>query len=399
MDSRGLAIRECYLSGAWRLSPGRSVLRVNTMKIKSVEVIPYSPPLKKFFGRDVEMGLGVLRGLDFALVRICSDEGLEGVGEICTVFPPTGTALAETVRTYFAPMLIGMDPSCIAQIHARMDALVEGAEPAKAGVDMALHDLVGKSLGVPVATLLGGSVRDHIDLSYSIMFGEPEAMADLAASLVRDGFGTVKVKVGQLGDLDVKALGLIRDAVGPSTTVRVDANMAWSTPKQALRCLQRMRPFDIELAEQPLAHDDLDGMAFVRDHIDLPIMADESCWAPRSVAKVLRANAADVVSVYVAESGGLFRAAQVFALCEAWGIPCAMGSMPENGVGTAAQVHLGMAMPNLRFASDCCGSRYYETDLLTETLPVENGKAFLPTGAGLGVDIDETVLESWRTDR
>lgn len=343
----------------------------------------------------MKLGFGELKNLDYALVRVHTDVGLTGLGEISTVFAPTGTRLCPIATDVIGPHLVGEDPTQIAKAHQLMDAVIERAEPVKAAIDMALFDILGKSLGVPVHALLGGRVREKIPLSFSIMFGSSDEMAGLACELTEQGFSTVKVKVGQGLEKDEDALRAIRAAVGPQMTLRVDANMAWETPKAALASLRRMEPYDIELAEQPLAADDLEGMAFIRKRVDIPIMADESVWSPRSAMGVLQRQAADIVNVYVAEAGGIFRAAQIFAMCEAARIPCAIGSMPETGVGTAAEVHLGVAMANLGFASDCCGSAYFDEDFLKTPLRVENGFAFPPAGPGLGVEIDEEVFQRW----
>ena len=365
------------------------------MRITRIEATPYSPPLRQFFGRSVKLGFGELKNLEFGLVRVHTDEGVVGLGEISNVFAPSGGVQCHIVRDVLAAHLIGENPAHIARIHSLMDLAIDGMEPAKAGIDIALYDIVGKALDVPVHMLLGGQVREAIRLSFSIMFGSAEEMASLAGDLVEDGFKTVKVKVGQGVREDEDAIRAIRAKVGADITIRVDANMAWKTPKEALETLRRIEPFGIELAEQPLVGTDLDGMAFIREHIDIPIMADESVWAPRTAMRVLQRHAADVVSVYVAESGGLFRAAQIFAMCEAAGIPNAIGSMPENGIGTAAEVHLGVAMTNLAVAADCCGSAYYDHDFLNTPLKVEDGLAYPPDGPGLGVELDENIFEGW----
>ena len=365
------------------------------MRITRIEATPYSPPLRRFFGRSVKLGFGELKNLEFGLVRIHTDEGLMGLGEISNVFTPSGGAQCRIVDEVLAPRLIGEDPTHIARIHSLMDAAIDGMEPAKAALDMALYDIVGKSLDVPVHVLLGGQVREHIPLSFSIMFGSADEMAALSGELAADGFKTIKVKVGQGADEDEAAIRAIRAAVGEEVTIRVDANMAWKTPKEAMETLRRIEPFGIELAEQPLVGSDLDGMAFIRERTDIPIMADESVWSPRTAMQVLQRQAADIVSVYVAESGGLFRAAQIFSMCEAAGIPNAIGSMPETGVGTAAEVHLGVAMSNLAVAADCCGSAYYDEDFLKTPLKVEDGFAYPPEGPGLGVEIDEDVFQRW----
>ena len=126
------------------------------MKITRIEAIPYSPPFREFFGGPVKLGFGELKNLKYGLVRVHTGEELVGLGEISSVFAPTGGALCRIANEVLAPHLLGEDPAHIAKAHGLMDAAIEGAEPAKAGIDMALFDLVGKSLGVPVQHIAGG---------------------------------------------------------------------------------------------------------------------------------------------------------------------------------------------------------------------------------------------------
>jgi muconate cycloisomerase len=174
--------------------------------------------------------------------------------------------------------------------------------------------------------------------------------------------------------------------------------MAWATTKEAIATIRRLEDYDIEIVEQPVARHALDAMAELRSMTDQPIMADESVWTPIDAMECIRRDAVDVVSIYVAESGGLLKAAQTFSICEAAGIPCLIGSMPETGIGTAAQIHLGVAMTNLKFDSDVCGVRYFSEDCLTRALKIENGYAYPPEGVGLGIDVDEVILSRWQAD-
>jgi L-alanine-DL-glutamate epimerase-like enolase superfamily enzyme len=261
---------------------------------------------------------------------------------------------------------------------------------------MSLWDIAGKALGTPVYKLLGGMVRERIPLSYSVPWGEPAQMAEFARERVAAGHRTIKVKVGNDAATDIAAVRLVREAIGPGIKLRVDGNMGWPTAKHAIRIIHAMEPCDLELVEQPLAAHDLEGMAEVRRAIGVPLMADESIRNPRSAMAVIRAGAADIANVYVTEAGGLLNAMRIFAMCEAAGLPCMIGSMPEFGIGTAAQIHLGIAVTNLGPDSDTCGVLYHAEDLLTGPLRIENGFSYPPEGPGLGVDIDMAVLERWR---
>ena len=368
------------------------------MKIKSVVAVPISPPPQQFYGRPNRTALGEVVRVDYGVVKIETDEGYSGIGEICTVFTPGGRSLCAQIERYLVPVLLGEDPCQINYLVSAMDEALSGAEPAKAAIDMALFDIVGKALQTPVYNLLGGMVRERVPLSHSITYGSSEEMAKFAVQLAQEGFSTVKVKVGQGLEKDVDAVREIRKAVGPSVRLRVDANMAWATTKEAIATIRRLEDYDIEIVEQPVARHALDAMAELRSMTDQPIMADESVWTPMDAMECIRRDAVDVVSIYVAESGGLLKAAQTFSICEAAGIPCLIGSMPETGIGTAAQIHLGVAMTNLKFDSDVCGVRYFSEDCLTRALKIENGYAYPPEGAGLGIDVDEVILSRWQAD-
>ena len=369
------------------------------MKITAIDTVVVYARWKRQFGAPVTAlgAKGIREGQsEHALVFVRTDEGITGIGEISTLFARRGAALARDVQENLAPALLDQDPRRIALLVQRMDLLLPGSEPAKAGVEMALWDILGKVAGLPVYQLLGGRVRDAVPLSHSIWFADPEKMAEFASARAAEGFRTVKVKVGQGADRDVAAVRLVREALGPGGRLRVDANMAWRTPKEAIAVIRRMQPYDLELVEQPLPARELDGMAEVRRCVDVPIMADESVWNPRDAMEVVRRGAADIVNVYVSESGGLLPAWRTFSLCELAGLPCMIGSMPEMGIGTAAQIHLGVAMTNLGPDSDTCGTVYFETDYLKTPLRIEGGKAYPPEGPGLGVDIDEDRLQAMR---
>jgi L-Ala-D/L-Glu epimerase / N-acetyl-D-glutamate racemase len=366
------------------------------MRITAVRTVVVWGPRRPAYGAATRTALGLAAVSEHAIVFVDTDAGVTGIGEISSVFKRRGRLLAQDVEAVLAPAVIGEDPARIAFLVQKMDRALDGVEEAKAGVEMALWDILGKALDTPVYTLLGGKVRERIPLSYSVPFGEPKAMAEYALERVREGHRTVKVKVGNAPDLDVEAVQRVREAIGPAVWLRVDANMAWSTAKEAIRLIRAMEPWELELVEQPLPPRELDAMAEVRRAIGVPLMVDESIRTPRDAMEVIRRGAADIANVYVTEAGGLLNASRIFTLCEAAGMPCMIGSMPEFGIGTAAQIHLGIAMTNLGPDSDTCGVLYHAEDLLARPLRIEAGWAYPPEGPGLGVEIDMDVLERWR---
>lgn len=363
------------------------------MKITRIETTPVCVSRKRAYGNVTRTALGPADVSEYGIVHVHTDEGIVGVGELASVFARRGTLLCRDVDERFAPALIGRDPLDITNALRVMECRLPDGQLAIAGVEMALWDIAGKALGVPVYVLLGGRMRDRIPLSYSVPYGEPEEMAEFALERAREGFRTIKVKVGQGLERDVEAVRLVREAVGAGHRVRVDANMAMTSAKEAIRFVERIMSVDPELLEQPMPARDLRAMAEIRRSVPLPIMADESVGPPADAMEVIRREAADIINVYVTEAGGIQNAARIFTLAEQGGLACMIGSMPELGIGTAAQIHLGIAMPNLDLDSDTCGSLYQQEDLLATPLRFEDGFACAPEGPGLGVELDPEAFE------
>jgi muconate cycloisomerase len=367
------------------------------VKIRSIEAIPVRALRTKPMIAASSVPLVVS---DFGIVRLRTDDGLEGLGEISMNGGRTGAIQCDDVNRLIAPALIGADARNIRAAIMVMDRALDGSEPAKAGVEMALFDLLGKSLGVPVYQLLGGKVRDRAPVNWGLGFGPPEPSAEEASNYVAQGFRTIKIKVGRPGtDLDVTMISTVRRRVGDAIELKVDANTAYTSPMQAVQEIRRMEEYRLQLVEQPLKGNQLEGMAFVRSHISTPVLADESMWRWQDAYAVARASAADVLNVYVSEAGGLLAAANAFAIGEAAGLPALIGSQCELGIGTAAMAHLAVAMPNLAYESDITGHLRYPVDIICERLDYADGSIRPPDTPGLGVTLNEDILQRWRLDQ
>jgi len=365
------------------------------MKVTAIRTYGVRVPRRRVF----VSALGAHPVSEYGIVLVETDEGIEGIGEISMIWNGGGLFLCETVRQLLAPVVVGLSPFDVVQALKRMDAAVQfsrAANPAKAAVEMALYDIVGKRLNTPVYNLLGGRVRDRILLSISIALGEREQMAREAGGYVERGFKCVKVKVGLDPDADVERVAAVRRAVGPNITVRVDANMGWRSPREAISAIRRMEEYGIHSVEQPLPADHLDGLREVRAAVAVPIMVDESVWGPDDAAQVMAGKAADILNVYVSEAGGLYNAATIFSMTRAGGLTACIGSMPELGVGTAAEVHLATCVAELPHPSDVCGAFYHAGDVIHEELRIEDGFAFPLEGPGLGVTLNRDALNHYR---
>lgn len=362
------------------------------MRITDVKAIPVRIPRRYTF----TSSLGTHACSENAVVQIQTNEGIVGVGEASTIWGRKGRGAADDIERVIGPALIGKDPFCLREVALAMSRLVDRSYPARAAIDMALFDILGKALSTPVYQLLGGKVRDYVTLSHSLSMGGGSQVAQQAQALAAEGYQTLKVKIGLDPEADQETVAAVRRAVGPNLKLRVDANMGWSSPEQAVHEIKQLAPFDLELVEQPLHYGDLDGMRWVRDRVDVPIMADESVWTPEDALRSIRAEAVDVINVYVAEAGGLLPALDIFAIAQAAGVPCLIGSMPEFGIGTAAQAHLALAVHHLPYACDVNGFVYHSDDIIQGSLDLADGKLYPPSGPGLGVSVDWEKVERYR---
>jgi muconate cycloisomerase len=213
------------------------------------------------------------------------------------------------------------------------------------------------------------------------------------------GLKALKVKVGMDPDGDLARVRAVREAVGPSFRVGVDANGGWS-PRVAIQTIRRMvDESNIYFAEQPVAPVDVQWMADVRRSVPVPVMADESCYSLQDAMALARAGAADVLSIYVGKGGGIGPARKIASVAEAAGLTCTVGSNLELGIASAAMAHLAMATPGVgaeEFPCDILGPLAYEHDLLQQSLDVRDGSVAAPDKPGLGVEIDESMLARYR---
>ncbi len=348
------------------------------------------------------------------IIKLTTDEGVEGWGEtpaLATWGGPHGMYYGETaepvghiVRDYLLPSLEEIDPRNIAACHSAMDRAVKGHPYAKAGIDIALYDIAGKAAGVPIYQLLGGKRRDSIEICHSLGIMENDRAVEEARVAVSEGIGTIKCKTGLDPDRDVRLVEQLREAVGPSIGIRVDANEGYATPHLAAQVTKRMQAFDLLFHEQPVAG--FEGLAAVARLVDVPVMADESAWTPADVLSLRDLRAASIISLYVTKPGGLYRALQVSNVARACGISMDIGGSIEMGIGVAANLHLGVAVEGLQWASVCPvpnpGGRagvemagiYYLDDIIAEPLHYEDGRLHVPDGPGLGIQVDEARLAS-----
>jgi L-alanine-DL-glutamate epimerase-like enolase superfamily enzyme len=371
------------------------------MKITDIETIPVVVPISP--DRMIVGAHGPHDRSPFLLVRVHTDEGLTGLGEVsCT--PRWSGEDSETARhvceRYLKPCLAGQDPTDVIRLTDLISEAIVGHYFTKAAVEMALWDVLGKAHGVPLYRLLGGPARPGIRTKFSVAAAEPEVAAGIASWACDQGFTAMKVKVGTGFAADIARVAAVRAAIGADVRLGVDGNGGWSRA-DAAAAVAPLAAEAIAFIEQPVDRHDLAGLADIRRRAACPVVADESVGTPADALDVVTAGAADVLSIYVGMAGGIAAAQRTAAIAGAAGLGWTIGSNLELGPALAAHIHFAMATPGLADAivpCDIISTFYYTDDILTEPLPIRAGWAEPPPGPGLGVEIDEQKLERYRCD-
>jgi len=336
------------------------------------------------------------------LVRVRTEEGLEGIGEGTTPGGPWwGGESVETMKvvidSYLAPALIGENATRIGRVLEKMDRVAARNAFAKAAVEMACHDVLGKALGVPLCDLLGGPLRDSLPVLWTLAAGDADKdVAEAEEKLAAGLHSRFKVKVGG-GDVDaeLERLARISGALGDRAQLTVDPNGSWDELK-AMRALPRLAEIGVSLLEQPVPDWDLAGMARLTGAGLVPIMADECMRSVHDALAVVERRAAHVFSLKVLKSGGITRTQKTAAIAEAAGMRCFGGTSLETSVGTAASINLFCAVPNLTEGCELFGPLLLADDVVEEPLEYRDFRVWRPKGPGLGVSLDEEKVEHYR---
>lgn len=323
-------------------------------------------------------------------VTLTASDGAVGVGSASPTAAITGdttAGIAAAIRDYIAPALHGVDlDDLVASCGAVQRALVRNTS-AKAAVDIALHDLHARRLGISLTRFLGGTDA-ALSTDATVSLGSVEKMVSQAKELVAQGFRVLKVKLGGRDGLDVERMVNIRDAVGGDIVLRVDANQAWNA-RETLRIADRLAALRVEYIEQPVPAHDLDGLRQVTAHSPLPVAADESVFDLRDLHRVIDRQAADIVNIKLMKSSGLSQAVQMVALARSAGVDVMIGSMMEGPASVTAAASLAAA---LRCRYIDLDAAYFLADARAKGGIAYAGPVISPAqGCGLSVEFETSL--------
>jgi L-alanine-DL-glutamate epimerase-like enolase superfamily enzyme len=325
-----------------------------------------------------------------AIIRVDTDEGISGWGEHNINFLPDISA--RRMEHEAQSWLVGREAQNIARFHVECPF----ESRLKSGIELALWDICGKAAELPVAVLMGGILRERIEVAACMGIQSYERAKEMAAWYVEQGFGTLKTKAGADMQEDFEMVRGVRDAVGGKLKLRIDPNRAYS-PQQALELARRLEPFDLQYFEQPIPAEPLEDAAWLRRQTTVPIALNESVVGPSSVLDIIQTGAAAFILPDTHIAGGILPCVTIGRICEAAGIPCIMHCGHDLGPKTAAMLQVAAASPAYSLAND---TTYYglEDDIITEPFSIQRGTIALPNKPGLGIEGDPDRLARYRVD-
>src|SRR5438046_271252 len=370
------------------------------MKIADVRVIQADIPVE----RPHKMSFTTLETMNCVFVRLETPDGLVGWGEAACLGGPTWSeesseSVSATIERYIAPWLVGREAGEIEPLARELARRVQGNPFARAAVEMALWDLNGKALGVPVHRLLGGRVRDRVPLSWSLAVADHDAEVEEARAKVARGHRIFKIKTAALPLAeDVARVKRLREALGPDVSLRVDANQGWDR-STALKAIRALEPWSLDFVEQPVPRWDLEGMAEIAERVSVPIMADESCFSPHDALAIARLGGVSILGLKVTKSAGISNTLAIARIAEAAGMTCYVGCMIETSLGTAAYLQVALAAAPVTWGCELFGPLLLKGDVVRRPVQYADGAILALEGPGLGVEMDETRLKEWSRAR
>ncbi|MFF2390582.1 mandelate racemase/muconate lactonizing enzyme family protein [Agromyces sp. NPDC058104] len=395
------------------LPPAHPVGTHAPLRISSVEAIPVIAPFSRLYP-DGDVPGWLLqpaashrtlqrKGQYSTLVRLRTEDGLEGIGECYGLPAPKVTA--QIVRDIIEPLLVGEDAHAIDRLWSKVFSSMSGGGQlrgyfleAMSGVDIALWDLKGKALGLPIHRLLGGPHRERIDVYASPvpMLDDPAESADYAQSLVDGGFEAIKLKLGRGAATDLAHATAVREAIGLERRLLVDLNCAY-TSDRAVDVVRRLVELGITWIEEPCAVDDVDGYRRIRELLPVSLVNGETLFTRWDLRPFLVGGAIDVVMPNLARAGGITESRKLAALCETFHVDIAPHGV-GSAVGLAAALHLSAAIPNFRIYEYNRLPNPLRDELTLEPFSFKASTLAVPMAPGLGIELDWALVETLRAD-
>lgn len=376
--------------------------------ITRLELTPVHVPFKQVIRETMLQagGLGMAiaaeenwPGGDFAICKMTDEAGNAGLGEQFVWWPETGVSPKQiilAVQEALYKYVLGQSPFDYKKIMTRMNNNVARSETAKGLLDMACWDLMGKVTNKPASELMGGRQTDQLELCALIPLMDARTMADMAHNWRKAGYRTVRLKLGRSIKDDIETVRQVRERIGKKAQIRVDYNQAYKPP-EAVKAIKAIEPYIIELAEQPVASSDFQGMAYVQKRVNIPLMSHEGCFSLQDIRTLTALKAIRIIGINSERPGGVTNALEAINYASSH----KLGVVIHNqtlGIADAMMIHLAAAnYTMLGHAVELFGNIMYDDDLITNPLDFYNDRVRVPAGPGWGVILDEDALDEFAT--
>ncbi|SDN18148.1 muconate cycloisomerase family protein [Pseudomonas jinjuensis] len=352
--------------------------------------------------RPHKLAMHTMQNQTLVIIRLRCSDGIEGIGESTTIGGLSyGNESPESIKrnidSHLAPALLGMDAGNINAAMQKLDKIAKGNTFAKSGIESALLDAQGKRLGLPVSELLGGRVRDSLEVAWTLASGDTArdiAEAEHMLEIRRHRIFKLKIGANPL-EQDLRHVVAIKKALGDHASVRVDVNQYWDE-SQAIRGCQVLGENGIDLIEQPISRINRGGQIRLNQRSPAPIMADESIESVEDAFSLAADGAASVFALKIAKNGGPRAVLRTAQIAEAAGIALYGGTMLEGAIGTLASAHAFLTLNKLTWATELFGPLLLTEEIVTEAPVYRDFQLHVPRTPGLGLSLDEERLARFR---
>ncbi|MDN5781100.1 MAG: dipeptide epimerase [Luteimonas sp.] len=354
------------------------------MKITEIRFGMLRVPLKTPF----KTALRTVELVEDIVVSIHTDTGHVGYGEAPATAVITGDthgSIVSAINKFIAPRLIGEEIANLNRITRLIQGALERNTSAKAAVEIAVYDLWAQLYDAPLYKMLGGG-EPVITTDITISVDHIDKMVADSLSAVDRGFESLKIKVGKDIGVDIERVKAIYAAVEGRALLRLDANQGW-TAKQAVYAMQSLEEAGVrlELLEQPVKAQDIDGLKYVTDRVHTPVMADESVFGPLQVIDLIKARAADIINIKLMKTGGISNAIRIADIAALYGVECMIGCMLETSISVAAAVHVAVAKSGVITKIDLDGPSLCAYDPVDGGVTFNESEISISDAPGLGI--------------
>lgn len=366
-------------------------------QIQSIETLLVDLPTI----RPHKLSMATMATQTMVIVRLHCSDGIEGLGEATTIGglsygPESPESMKVNIDTWLGPVLLGEDAANINALMAKLSKVAQGNAIAKSALETALLDAQGKRLGVSVATLLGGAQHTHLPVLWTLASGDTERDIEEAQRLVDERrHRDFKLKIGLRSvDQDVRHVAAIKAALGDNVSVRVDVNQAWDE-NTAVRAISALQEAGVELIEQPIPAREHAGMARLSRRFEVAMLADEGVQDSTDGLTLISQGFSGAFALKIAKSGGPRGALRLAQMAQTAGIGLYGGTMLEGTIGSVAALHAWATLPAMAWGTEMFGPLLLTDDIVARPLTFAEFGVELPTGPGLGVEIDEDRLKEF----